>query len=497
MRQSVCTRTPLSVSARASVGSYREQVQMVTTQQDQIPGYQLLDPLGEGNQGSVWRARSEHDGCIVAVKMLLADEDGVADVARFRRELAILSELRDPGLPGGLHVIEKDGRPHALVMEYIKGTSLQNMLKMRRLSPREVRACMCELARVVGVLHARGVVHRDLKPANIVLRQGWDTGVVGSVVLVDLGIARGTTEYATAHTVAGFLIGCVPYLAPEYVLSAKSAPAASPSTDVFALGVLLWRLLFEVHPTGLPMRSELIDLVRVYMQGTMAEPSPQAVAEVERAVPGLLEVVRCAAAFSPAERYATASELHASLSLLGATTGQTQIYVEPVPVSYNVSLRQSPQACPADCGSQPTTIDVDFDEVDPDSSLAQPRLEKTVDYCVSDLLGPASEAIESGVASAPPSPLPYGLQDGAADDQPTTLIPAGGRAGYATPTPVAEGTSSRQANDGSTTLPSRTLQGSNERRKRMLVLAPIIIFFLVAGLIGVVLGVMGALRLCG
>jgi serine/threonine protein kinase len=304
--------------------------------------YVLVEPAGEGGQGSVWRAKDRRTGATVALKTLRHDATGTVELARFRREAQILSALVDPGLPACLDVLEHDGKPFALVMEFINGTSVNDLRRDRRMAPREVWALGRELARIVSVLHRKGLVHRDLKAANILLRQGWENGVSGSVVVVDLGIAKGTSRHATAHTEPGFVVGSAAYLAPEFLLGSAMSSDASMAADVFSLGVLLWLLLFDRHPTGLPLRSTVVNLIVAYEHGAVVEPEPAVLASVEKKVPGLVDVVRRCAAFEPSQRYPNAHAVHDALLGLRPSMGSTKLCLEPTPMSYNVAIHPRP-----------------------------------------------------------------------------------------------------------------------------------------------------------
>lgn len=349
-----------------------------------IGPYTLSQAVGEGGQGSVWLAKDRRDGRVVALKVLRPEFAGPIEIARFRREAAILTALRDPGLPACLQVVEQDGKPIALAMEYVKGTPLSEMRQQRRIAPREVQAVGCELSRIVSVLHGKGLVHRDLKAANILLRQGWESGIPGSVVVVDLGIAKGTSHHATAYTDPGFVIGSASYLAPEYLLGSPSSEA-SPTADVFSMGVLFWIMLFGRHPTGLPLRAPVIRLIQAYKRDAFSEPDDALVRNVEKCVPGLMEVVRRCVALLPSCRFANARDVHVALSTLERPDGSTQLFVEPPIMSYHVAIH--PPSAPISGSPQPM---VEFEDSDPETTTNVQRqplpLEPTVDEPMSETL---------------------------------------------------------------------------------------------------------------
>lgn len=387
-----------------------------------IGPYTLSQAVGEGGQGSVWLAKDRRDGRMVALKVLRPTSTGPVEIARFRREAAILTALTDPGLPACLQVVEQDGKPIAVAMEYVKGTPLSEMRVQRKIAPREVQAVGCELSRIVSVLHGKGLVHRDLKAANILLRQGWESGIPGSVVVVDLGIAKGTQHHATAYTDPGFVIGSASYLAPEYLLGSPSSEA-SPTADVFSMGVLFWLMLFGRHPTGLPLRAPVVSLIQAYERNTFSEPDDAIVQRVEKSVPGLMEVVRRCAAFLPSCRFANAREVHIALSTLERPEGSTQLCVEPPIMSYHVAIH--PSSAPVS-GTQPgegredsdseATTNVQRQALPPEPTVDEPmsetllelrrQLADSPDFFMPRPRVPAACLPPSLPSSVPPPPIP-------------------------------------------------------------------------------------------
>lgn len=187
---------------------------------------------GRGGMGEVYRARDGQMDQCVAIKILRHDEAG--DLARFDREVRILSEIKDPGVVQYVaHGTTPDGDPY-LVMEWLDGEDLSQHLARVRLSPTQsVQICIA-VAEALGALHDRGIVHRDLKPSNVFLVQGQTS----PVKVLDLGIAR--VESSTRMTGTGTLIGTFGYMAPEQANGAKDIDAR---VDVFALGCLLFECI--------------------------------------------------------------------------------------------------------------------------------------------------------------------------------------------------------------------------------------------------------------
>jgi eukaryotic-like serine/threonine-protein kinase len=193
--------------------------------------YRLRSLLAAGGMGAVWVADDAVLGRQVAVKLLseaLAG-DGLA-AERLRREARAAAGLEHPGIARVLDLGEDGGRPY-LVMELLHGQSLaQRLARAGPLPPAEAARVVAAAAEALQVAHRAGIVHRDVKPGNVFL-----TGD-GEVKLLDFGIASAANQAALT---GGDLIGTAAYLAPERMLGHD----ATPASDVYALGVLLYELL--------------------------------------------------------------------------------------------------------------------------------------------------------------------------------------------------------------------------------------------------------------
>jgi len=358
-----------------------------------IGPYQFIQPLGLGGQASVWLATDERSAGQVAIKML-PPGSSPTEIARLRRESALLMSFSDPGLPRGIGLVEDEARRMwGFVMEYVRGTPIRTIAKERSIDPRSVAWFALELARVVSVLHSRGVVHRDVKPANVLVREGWERGVPGSIVLVDLGIAKGTAVHATACTGPGKLVGSAPYVAPE-LLFAVGDTAPTMSVDVYSIGVLIWYLLFRNHPTGLPMSAEFFDFLEAYRSGAIVVPDSGLADDIQDKMPGMIPVLYRCLEFSLERRYPHAGELHQALTrvLSRLETGRS----EPPP-----GFTQPLQAAPAFNPQQNATF------LSPTVAGAIPKpfgFETTRDDPASSLMGVPTTAPDAPVLSVPAAP---------------------------------------------------------------------------------------------
>jgi hypothetical protein len=193
--------------------------------------YRLRSLLAAGGMGAVWVADDAVLGRQVAVKLLseaLAG-DGLA-AERLRREARAAAGLEHPGIARVLDLGEDGGRPY-LVMELLHGQSLaQRLARAGPLPPAEAARVVAAAAEALQVAHRAGIVHRDVKPGNVFLT------LDGEVKLLDFGIASAANQAALT---GGDLIGTAAYLAPERMLGHD----ATPASDVYALGVVLYELL--------------------------------------------------------------------------------------------------------------------------------------------------------------------------------------------------------------------------------------------------------------
>jgi eukaryotic-like serine/threonine-protein kinase len=345
--------------------------------------YRIVRRIGVGGMGSVYEARHAGLGTPVAIKVLLSQLAKVPTVAdRFRREAQVSATLKHP------HVIQvtdvdqlPDGRPY-LVMELLKGQTLQEHMEQNKSLSRE-EAVDIGLQILLGLecAHGLGVVHRDLKPGNVFL----DEQGVGRVAkLLDFGIAkvRASPEFQ-ALTRPGMVMGTPEYMAPEQAFSSDQADARS---DIYSVGVMLYEMLSGKLPaTGsLPLAvAHQIVTHKVRPLSELCPGLPQ----------GLLNLVHRAMQPERSARFETALDMRRALS---AFAGQLSLAGR---VAATASLDdRPPQMSLAPAGTQKVPIA-------PQSPLARPApLAGTAE--MSQFRGsPAVAPLGVPVAAAPaPSP---------------------------------------------------------------------------------------------
>ncbi len=199
----------------------------------EFPGHEVLDRLGRGGMGIVYRARDARLGRIVALKTLAEARYATREqIERFLDEARAVARLRHPNIVA-IHAIgEHEERPY-LSLEFVEGGSLAHRLVDGPMAPRPAAELVETLARAIDVAHRAGVVHRDLKPSNVLLT------AEGVPKVSDFGLAK-LMDSDSALTCSGQVMGTPSYMAPE---QAENSKQVGPAADVYALGAILYQEL--------------------------------------------------------------------------------------------------------------------------------------------------------------------------------------------------------------------------------------------------------------
>src|SRR3954447_24367795 len=199
-----------------------------------IPGYEVLEVVGRGGMGVVYRARHVRLDRPVALKMLLTGAHaGRESRERFLREARVGADLRHPNIVQVHDMGDQDGLPY-FTMEFVEGGDLAQKLAGTPQPPRQAAELLATLAAAVQAAHRNWIVHRDLKPANVLLTAD------GTPKISDFGLARRLDGEADL-TRTGIALGTPSYMAPEQ--AGGNPDAVGPATDVHALGAILYELL--------------------------------------------------------------------------------------------------------------------------------------------------------------------------------------------------------------------------------------------------------------
>ena len=312
---------------------------MPQTEKQQIGRYEILEEIGRGAMGVVFKGHDPLIGRLIAVKTITA---GVAEnpalLERFYREARAAGGLQHPNIVTIYELAESGGAPF-IAMEYLEGESLEKIIARSPALPLATRlGYVLQTCRALDYAHRRGVIHRDVKPANIVVTRD------GVVKVVDFGIAR---LASASQTQTGTLLGTLAYMSPEQ-LRGQNAGARS---DIWALGVVLYELTAYQRPfTGENHGALLLSILQ-------KEPPP--IRQLLPECPIALErVVLKSLCKNDKERYQSMEELLKDLENFNASlTGkapqaaaESQIPSRTVPQSSQSMNRASPSCRrSADC----------------------------------------------------------------------------------------------------------------------------------------------------
>jgi eukaryotic-like serine/threonine-protein kinase len=290
-----------------------------------MPGYRIDRLIGEGGFGQVWRALRERDGMLVAIKVLHLELIRSNDaLRRFERELEAIGRLDHRNVVRALdHGTLDDGRPY-LVLEYIEGPSLRDVIHERgSLPPHETLAILEPLCDALTQAHAVELVHRDVKASNVIL--GHDAHGPRPVLL-DFGLVKLLDAEGPGLTSSRSMLGTPAAMAPEQM---KGLPV-NAATDVYAIGLLASHML-----TGAPAFAGTPGVVQSYLQIHGPRPRPSAKVDID---PAIDEPIVRALAPDPKARYASPRELVDALRAIiepsnaSAEQDVVTLYVEGGPV---------------------------------------------------------------------------------------------------------------------------------------------------------------------
>ena len=212
-----------------------------------VPGYDILEELGRGGMGVVYKARHKKLNRLVALKMILAGSHaGAAELVRFQVEAEAIARLQHPNIVQVHEVGEHEGKPF-FSLEFCGGGSLAQKLEGTPLPARSAAALVETLARAMQAAHDQSIIHRDLKPGNVLLQSvasRVDTSLTPdhwaqTPKITDFGLAKKLDE--AGQTQSGAVIGTPSYMAPEQARG--DSREAGPAVDVYALGAILYELL--------------------------------------------------------------------------------------------------------------------------------------------------------------------------------------------------------------------------------------------------------------
>ena len=268
--------------------------------------YRVLEKVGAGGMGEVYRGRDEHLGREVAIKVLSAVHPGDRDThRRLQAEARLLSKLNHPNIAQVYDFDSSQGLDF-LVMEFLSGTTLAHRLESGALPEKELVPLALQLVNALTAAHAHGIVHHDLKPANVMLTTG------NQLKVLDFGLAilmYSSGSMTTAAELTSRISGTLPYMAPEQL---QDGPVDERS-DIYSLGVVL----YEMATGSRPFRSPLVPA----LVGDILNTPPPAPSRFQPNLSPALEgiILKCLEK-EPTKRYQSAKEIGVELQALSHRT---------------------------------------------------------------------------------------------------------------------------------------------------------------------------------
>lgn len=322
--------------------------------------YRIIELVAMGGMGAIFRGEHLLMRKLVAIKVLHPEIEGFPElVARFEREAVAGAHIQHPNVASASDFGKFDGDSCFLVLEYLKGTTLRDLLKNGPIDPDRAATFAKQIASALGAVHEKGIVHRDLKPLNImVLNAGNDdpTTTLGRehVKLIDFGLAKVPVDQLSelardadplrrSLTAAGVVMGTVAYIAPESALGMRSV---GPRSDLYSLGVVFYEMLAGRHPFDGDDAKTLFTAHRSKTPPPISERSPEVKVppELEKIVLKLLEK-------DPENRYPNAEAVVAAIDKALAPprsvrTKSSPPRTEHTPVVVAPRLSQAPSKAP-------------------------------------------------------------------------------------------------------------------------------------------------------
>ncbi|HSC27111.1 MAG TPA: protein kinase [Vicinamibacterales bacterium] len=281
--------------------------------------YRVVDRLGRGGMGTVYKAVDETLDREVAIKVLNPDLNDSEVLKRFRAEAVTLARLNHPGI-ATLYELHRHEDDLLMVMEFVRGETFHDLSeRLGPLAPPQAAHLCMQVLDALGHAHRAGIVHRDLKPANLMMSES------GSVKVMDFGIAR---VLGTEHvTHGGYMMGTPAYMAPEQVLGREVDGRA----DLYAVGVVFYRLLSGQLPFD-------ADTAIAMVQKQIAD-APTPISTFRPDIPAwCTRIIDRALAKSPGDRFQSAEEFRTALlaAVQPQTLGELPTQATPTPPGIRV-----------------------------------------------------------------------------------------------------------------------------------------------------------------
>jgi serine/threonine-protein kinase len=283
-----------------------------------VGDYEVLEVLGTGGMGRVYKVRNVISDRVEAMKVVLPDLEGDAELAdRFMREIKVQASLDHPNI-AALHTALRLDNQLLMLMEYVEGVTIETVLRSGRIPIDKAIDYTAQVLSALSYAHARGVVHRDLKPGNMIVTPS------GVVKLMDFGIARMAADRKL--TQVGRAVGSLYYMSPEQI---NGAVDPDPRSDLYSLGISLYEMVTGARPFQGDSEYSIM--------AAHLETAPPPPIQLDPNLPAALsEIILMALEKDPAQRFQTADAFRAALL---SVRGSGQTVVRPaVPMATSASV---------------------------------------------------------------------------------------------------------------------------------------------------------------
>ncbi len=309
---------------------------------DRFGDYEILNILGAGGMGQVYKVRNVISDRVEAAKVLLPDLEGDPELAeRFLREIRLLASLDHPNIARLQTALRAEGQL-LMIMEYVEGTTIEEMLHQGKIPLEDGLGYIRQVLTALDYAHSRNIIHRDIKPANMMVTPA------GTVKLMDFGIAKAVADHGLTQT--GNTMGSIYYMSPEQI---QGVSELDQRCDIYSLGVAMYEIV-----TG--RRPFIADSAYSLMAAHLKETPPPPV-ELDSSVPSALnEIILMAIAKDPAKRFQTAGALLGALNSVAPAAASA-----PPPVT-----KPAPTAAPA---GQPAPMKTTASPPPPEAPPVQPK----------------------------------------------------------------------------------------------------------------------------
>jgi len=271
---------------------------------ERVGDYEIVQILGAGGMGQVYKVRNVISNRIEAMKVLLPNlgaDPGLAE--RFLREIQVQATLDHPNI-ARLHTAQMAGDQLVMILEYVEGSTIEKLLESGTLGVRETIGYIRQVLDALAYAHERGVVHRDIKPANIMRTHQ------GSVKLMDFGIARMQQDRRLTQT--GSTVGSLFYMSPEQIKGAQP----DPRSDLYSLGVTMYEMVTGRRPFE---GTSDYSVMAAHLQQVPVAP----IEVVPGVPPEVNDIILMAIAKDPEQRFQTAAAFRGALDAVGTGAGFT------------------------------------------------------------------------------------------------------------------------------------------------------------------------------